>query len=47
MPVGGERASWWMTSTNRTACPSLSDGDVDVDVDVAVLGGGIAGLTTE
>lgn len=45
MPVGGERASWWMTSTNRTAYPSLSDGDVDVDV--AVLGGGIAGLTTE
>lgn len=44
MPVGSEHASWWMTSTHRTAYPSLSDGDADVDV--AVLGGGIAGLTT-
>jgi glycine/D-amino acid oxidase-like deaminating enzyme/nitrite reductase/ring-hydroxylating ferredoxin subunit len=35
--------SWWMTSTEPTAYPTLTDG---TRADVAVLGGGIAGLTT-
>jgi glycine/D-amino acid oxidase-like deaminating enzyme/nitrite reductase/ring-hydroxylating ferredoxin subunit len=35
--------SWWMASTEPTSHPPLEDGTA---TDVAVLGGGIAGLTT-
>jgi glycine/D-amino acid oxidase-like deaminating enzyme/nitrite reductase/ring-hydroxylating ferredoxin subunit len=35
--------SWWMASTDRTSYPPLPEG---IQTDVAVLGGGIAGLTT-
>jgi glycine/D-amino acid oxidase-like deaminating enzyme/nitrite reductase/ring-hydroxylating ferredoxin subunit len=39
-----ERESWWVASTSTTAHPPLPREGVDADV--AVLGGGIAGLTT-
>ena len=35
--------SYWLQSTSATAYPALAD---DLDVDVAVIGGGIAGLST-
>jgi glycine/D-amino acid oxidase-like deaminating enzyme len=39
----GKAESYWMESTPKSMYPSLSG---DVRVDVAVLGGGIAGITT-
>jgi glycine/D-amino acid oxidase-like deaminating enzyme/nitrite reductase/ring-hydroxylating ferredoxin subunit len=41
--LSGAHASYWIESTGRTAFPPMP---AEVDVDVAVLGGGIAGITT-
>jgi glycine/D-amino acid oxidase-like deaminating enzyme/nitrite reductase/ring-hydroxylating ferredoxin subunit len=41
--LSGAHASYWIESTQRTDFPPMP---AEVDVDVAVLGGGIAGLTT-
>ena len=42
--MAGQNISWWVTSTPGTTHEPLPEGQLDVDV--AVLGGGIAGLTT-
>jgi glycine/D-amino acid oxidase-like deaminating enzyme/nitrite reductase/ring-hydroxylating ferredoxin subunit len=39
-----ENTSWWVTSSDTTGHPPVPEDGLDVDV--AVLGGGIAGLTT-
>lgn len=42
-PLPGRAASYWMTTSSAPAYAPL---DADVEVDVAVVGGGIAGLST-
>ncbi|MDS0478114.1 FAD-dependent oxidoreductase [Natrinema sp. 1APR25-10V2] len=42
-PLQGKHESLWMETTSETAYDALDD---DLEVDVAVIGGGIAGITT-
>ncbi|MGA4847101.1 FAD-dependent oxidoreductase [Streptomyces sp. G5(2025)] len=42
-PLPGRPESYWMDSTGPTSYPPLAE---DIEVDVAVVGGGIAGLST-
>lgn len=42
-PLPGTGESYWMDSSDSTAYPPLTD---DLTVDVAVVGGGVAGLST-
>lgn len=41
--IHGEEGSFWMETCPTTHFPSL---DKDLKVDTAILGGGIAGITT-
>ncbi|WP_282797458.1 FAD-dependent oxidoreductase [Streptomyces sp. CC224B] len=42
-PLPGRPESYWMDTTEATSYPTLTE---DIEVDVAVVGGGIAGLST-